>query len=156
LKKLASVIQHLRPNVIMLNEIAYDAADGPDVPAGEAPGSNARRVCERDLAGAQSDDVEALHFTAFIAPTESGVTSGMDLDKNGKVVTTYPAPASPFASGSLSPEAKEYAGDCWGFGAFPGQGGMALLVDSRLNLLTDQVRTFRLLPWDYMTGAAFP
>src|SRR5262245_39075566 len=41
LKKLASVIQHLRPNVILLNEIAYDGADGPDVPAGEAPGSNA-------------------------------------------------------------------------------------------------------------------
>lgn len=159
LKKLASVIQHLRPNIILLNEIAYDAAGGPDVPAGAAPGLNAQRFIEKYLAVKQSDDVEPMQFAAFMGATNTGMPSGMDLDKNGRVVTAYPAPGRSAPSGPApepSSEAADYARDCWGFGTFPGQYGMALLVDTRLTILVDQVRTFRLLPWDYLPAALFP
>lgn len=159
LKKLASVIQHLRPNIILLNEIAYDAAGGPDVPAGSKPGSNAQRFAEKYLAVRQSEDVEPMEFAAFMGATNTGMPSGLDLDKNGKVVTTYPPPGKSPAHGVApepSTEATQYARDCWGFGTFPGQYGMALLVDTRLTIQVDQVRTFRLLPWDYMPAAAFP
>ena len=63
------------------------------------------------------------------------------------------APGSP---GTESELAREFAGDCWGYGTFPGQYGMCLLVDDRLTLQSDKARTFRLFPWDYMHSATLP
>jgi endonuclease/exonuclease/phosphatase family metal-dependent hydrolase len=130
LKQLADIIQHLRPNIILLNEIA---TDNPE---------NAQLFADRYLALPQSPDIEPLHFTAFTTPTNSGQPSALDLDKNGQVVTTYPSP--------------DYSNDCWGPGDFPGHRGLALLIDSRLTFLAKDARTFRLLPWTYMPGNALP
>jgi hypothetical protein len=152
LRRLAEVIQRIRPNVVLLNEIAYDVAGGPGVPAGEAPGQNAGRFIENYLAVPQAAGLKPLRYTAFMAATNTGMPSGFDLDRSGAVVTEYPPPAE----GGASAAARAYGGDCWGFGTYPGQYGMALLVDSRLKLHTEQVRTFRLLPWDYVPGAFLP
>jgi endonuclease/exonuclease/phosphatase family metal-dependent hydrolase len=159
LKRLAEVIQRLRPNVILLNEIAYDTSGAPGAPRGDAPGQNAARFCDLYLAIPQGPGLKPLHLRPFTAPVNAGVPSGSDLDHNGKIVTTYPEPApATFANPEPepSPAAREYAGDCWGSGTFPGQYGMALLVDDRLEVLAAQARTFRRLPWDYMPGAALP
>jgi len=161
LRRLAEVIQRLRPNVILLNEIAYDMPGGPDVPEGP-PGRNAERFVNYYLGLPQTDDLASgpglIRYQAFMTPTNTGVPSGFDLDNNGEAVSTFPAPAMPCADlpEADRPKAQAYGNDCWGFGTFPGQYGMALLVDSRLRIRTEQARTFRKLPWSYMDGAALP
>ncbi len=69
----------------------------------------------------------------FAAPVNTGVPSDFDLDGDGAV-------GGP--------------GDAFGYGAFPGQYGMAVL--SRHPILEDGVRTFRTLPWSAMPGALRP
>lgn len=152
LRQLAEVIQRMRPNVLLLNEIAYDVEGGPAVPPGEPPGQNASRFVENYLSRPQAPDINPLRYRAFMAPTNTGMASGFDLDRSGEAVTDYPPPER----GAQSDAARAYGGDCWGFGTFPGQYGMALLVDTRLALRESEVRTFRLLPWDYVPGAFLP
>lgn len=159
LKKLAEVIQRIRPNIIFLNEIAYDGEGYPDTVKGERAGQNAARFAELYLRVPQADDVRGLGFRAFMAPVNTGVSSGFDLDNDGKVTADYPAPPASDAAGNASkqtPEGRAYGNDCWGFGTFPGQYGMALLVDERLEILGEHVRTFRLMPWSYLPGAMLP
>ncbi len=158
LRRLAEVIQRIRPDVILLNEIAYDLPGGPDVPIASdpetsiPPGQNARRFVEHYLAVSQAPGLEPLQFTPFMAATNTGMPSGYDLDRSGEIVTEFehPLPARQTAEG------RAFGGDCWGFGTFPGQYGMALLVAPRLTINTEAIRTFRLLPWDYIPGAFLP
>ena len=152
LRHLAEVIQRIRPNVILLNEIAYDLPGGPDVPADADPGQNARRFAEHYLGVPQAPDLKPLHYNAFMAPTNTGMPSGFDLDHSGEVVSEYENPPPTLQT----PEGRAFGGDCWGFGTFPGQYAMALLVDTRLTLKADDARTFRRLPWDYIPGAFLP
>ncbi len=159
LRRLAEVIQRVRPNILLLNEIAFDGPGTPGLAPGAAAGTNAQRFADTFLAVAQAPDVRPLKYRAFAAPTNTGLPSGLDLDRSGGVVGEFPVPPRRPALGEgapPSPEARAYAGDCWGFGTFPGQYGMALLVDDRFTVLTERVRTFRLLPWDYMPGALLP
>lgn len=151
-KRLAEVIQRLAPNVILLNEIAYDGPDSPGFDAAAGPGRNAQRFADSFLAVPQLPGLPALRYKTFMAPVNTGVPSGHDLNNDGRVVTTPPPPSA----GNSDPEARAYAEDCWGYGTFPGQYGMALLVDERLIIQTADIRTFRLLPWDYMSGAFLP
>src|SRR5215207_6601360 len=69
----------------------------------------------------------------FVAPSNTGIPSGFGLVNNGSV-------GGP--------------NDAFGFGAFPGQFGMA--VFSRYPILRDQVRTFQLFLWKDMPGALLP
>jgi len=160
LRALAEIIQRIRPNVILLTEIAYDAPGYPGVPASQTEaGQNARLFAENFLARAQAPDLEPMRFRAFMAPSNTGIPSGFDLDRDGQIVTDYPEPKpTPVRElpGRPSDEAIAFGNDAWGFGAFPGQYAMGLLVDARLTIETDRVRTFQLFPWDYMPGAFLP
>lgn len=157
LRQIAEVIQRVRPNVILLNEIAAPMAGAPGVKDGTPPDDNAKRFAQLYLAHPQRSGLQPLVMTAFATTVNTGVPSGMDLDNDGAITTTLPAPPAPDAEPtSAAPGLSAYGNDCWGFGAFPGQYGMALLVDSRLELQGDKARTFRLLPWDYMPGAFLP
>ena len=163
LRKLAEVIQRIRPNIILLNEIAYDQKGMPGAgtgrAAGDDEGQNGRRFAENFLARAQATDVKPLLMTAFMAPSNTGLFSGFDLDNDGKATSSYPTPegAKPDGSpGAQNSGGRAYGNDCFGFGTFPGQYGMALLVDSRLTIDADAVRTFQLFPWDYMPANVMP
>lgn len=70
---------------------------------------------------------------AFDAPVNAGLPTGRDLDGDGR--TMGPA-------------------DAHGWGRFPGHGGMALL--SRLPVDAAAARSFRLLRWAELPGAALP
>lgn len=70
---------------------------------------------------------------AVSAPVNTGVDSGLDLNGDGRL---------------HGPD------DAWGFGAFPGQYGMA--VFSRYPLRADDMRTFRTLRWAQVPGALLP
>jgi hypothetical protein len=157
-RRLAETLQRLRPDIVLINEIAYDAPGAPAAPA-EGKGRNGQRFCEHYLSIAQAEGLEPLRYRAFMAPVNTGIPSGFDLDNSGGAVPNPPAPAPARADGSHpAPPAQAiaYGNDCWGFGTFAGQYGMALLVDERLEILIDQVRTFRTLPWNEMTDALIP
>lgn len=159
MQRAAAVIQHLQPDILLLQEITYDQPGDPGYQPGDAPGQNARRFAENYLAVPQADSLQALPMTAFMAPTNTGIASGHDLNNDGTAVTTVPS-IPPAASDTTMPPQNDagraYGEDAWGFGTFPGQYGMALLVREDLRIQTDAVRTFRLFKWSDMPGARRP
>ena len=131
----------------------------PGVPTNEPEGSNARRFVERYLAVAQAAGVEPIRYRVVMLPSNTGQASGLDLDNSGEAATSYPRPrpSSPDGSSpSQTQEGRAFGNDSWGFGTYPGQYAMALLVDERLQIMDDQVRSFRLLPWSAMPDARRP
>lgn len=159
LKAVAEVIQRIAPNIIFLNEIAYDMPGAPGFKDGDQPGQNAAKFVSNYLSVAQAAGLTPIKYKAFMAPVNTGLFSGFDLDNDGKVIDTYPVPPGTKADGSpgaQTTEGRAFGNDCWGFGTFPGQYGMALLVDERLTIDEGNVRTFQRLPWDYVTGNLMP
>jgi 3-phytase len=76
----------------------------------------------------------------FIAPSNTGVASGFDLNNDGTAVTEPGAPG--------------YGDDALGFGAFAGQYGM--VVYSRYPIDHRHARTFQNFRWRDMPGALLP
>jgi endonuclease/exonuclease/phosphatase family metal-dependent hydrolase len=97
--------------------------------AGEA----LRLLADEYLAKPQGGQKAIAFEYRYAAPVNTGHATGRDLDGDGKT---------------------DGPGDAYGYGAFPGQYGMAIL--SRYPILTDRVRTFRELPWATMPDALRP
>ena len=94
-----------------------------------------------------------------MAPVNTGLASGFDLNNDGDTVTAYPKPAPPRPDGAPLPQTargRAYGNDAWGFGVLPGQYGMALFVREDLEIVRDSVRTFRLFRWRNMPNALRP
>lgn len=156
LKRIAEVIHEIGPDIVLVSEVAYDMPGAPGWEEGDTPGQNAQRLAKLVNQGAKEG---GLRYAGFTAPSNTGVASGFDLDNNGEAVTTYPEPEPAGANGEPGKQSaggRAYGGDCWGFGTFPGQYGMALLVSDRLEILRDEVRTFQMLKWSAMPGALAP
>jgi len=159
LERAAARIQHLRPDVLLINEITYDQPGAPGYREGEPEGQNARRFLQQYLSRPQADSLHPLSYTPVMLPSNTGLPSEHDLNNDGRVVTTVPSvPASPADGGvaSQTDAGRAYGGDAWGFGTFPGQYAMALFVRPDLAVMHDSIRTFRLLPWSSMPGALTP
>ncbi|MFA6046411.1 MAG: hypothetical protein WC718_15610, partial [Phycisphaerales bacterium] len=152
-RELAQAIQRIRPQVLLLSGLAYDMPGAPGVSAKDTPGTNAKRFVQEYLQVAQAPDLPPLRYRIFVDQPNSGVPSGFDLNHDGKIATEFPLAAD-------TPEQllarAAYSADCWGPGDYPGQRGMALLVDERLEIKTSELRTFRKLPWSYMDAAYLP
>ncbi|RNF81730.1 endonuclease/exonuclease/phosphatase family protein [Montanilutibacter psychrotolerans] len=127
-RKIAAVLQRVRPDVVLLNEFDYDAQ------------GRAADLFQRDyLERGQTGGGEALHYAyRYLAPVNTGVSSGLDLDRNGS------------AGGS----GRERGNDAWGYGLHPGQYGM--LVLSRHPIDAAAVRSFQQLKWSALPGARQP
>ena len=134
-RNVAEVIQRIRPDVLLINE--FDPLQNGDVGVSPGPENLFR---ENFLETSQNGAVPIEYPYAFIAPSNTGVASGKDLNNFLGAVTTPGAPG--------------YGDDAFGFGAFPGQFGM--VVYSRYPILYDQVRTFRLFKWKDMPGNLIP
>lgn len=119
-RNIAAVLQKIRPDVLLINEFDYDR---------NSPALFQKNYLEVSQSGGAS--LRYPHY--FIAPSNTGVPSGLDLDRDGKV------------SGG---------GDALGFGIFPGQYGM--LVLSRFPIDLAATRTFRSFLWRDMPGAMIP
>lgn len=128
-KTVAEIIQRNNPDILLVNEFDY-------VPNGAA----ARLFQENYLSVGQNgaNPVEYPYF--FVAPSNTGIASGFDLNNNGVTVTT---PGSP-----------GYGDDALGFGNFPGQYGM--VVYSKYPIDTENIRTFQNFLWKDMPGALLP
>lgn len=128
-QKVAEIIQRAAPDVLLLNEFDYDEA-------GEA----LRLFQQNYLEVSQNGAPAAVYPYVFSAPSNTGLPSGHDLDRDGKVTTT--------------PGDRGYGGDAFGFGVFPGQYGMAIL--SKYPIDQAAVRTFQRFLWKDMPDALFP
>jgi hypothetical protein len=119
-RNVAEVIQRARPDVLLINEFDFDPA------AADLFRDNFLEVSQN---GAAPID----YPYAFIAPSNTGIPTGKDLDNNGSV-----------GGGN----------DAFGFGAFPGQFG--LVVYSKHPIDTDGARTFQHFLWKDMPGNLIP
>jgi endonuclease/exonuclease/phosphatase family metal-dependent hydrolase len=154
LERLAARIQARSPDVLLLNEIAYDQPGGPGAVPDAPPGQNARRFVDQYLSRPQADTLAGLTYRTVMLPVNTGVPSGYDLNNDGRAVTERPP--VPGRIERPTPAAEAYAQDAWGYGTFPGQYGMAVLVRPPVDILRDSIRTFRHFRWAQLPGAAEP
>ena len=119
-RNIAEIIQRTRPDVLVLQEFDHE------------PG-NAELFAENYLRVGQggADPIDYPHL--FTAPVNTGVPTGLDLDRDGRT---------------------DGPGDAQGFGEFPGQYGM--VVYSRHPIDQRNVRTFQHLLWRDVPGALLP
>ena len=124
---IAEIVQRTRPDVLLINEFDFDP---------EAAG-----LFQDNYLSVGHNGAEPIHYPyRFIAPSNTGIASGFDLNNDGRVVTQPGAPG--------------YGDDALGFGAFPGQFG--LVVYSRYPIDQDGARTFQHFLWKDMPGALLP
>ena len=121
-RSIASIIQTVRPDIVLLNEIDHDA-----------DASTVKLLRDLYLAVAQ-DGCESIDYPyVYSAPSNTGVNSALDLNRNGR---------------SGDPE------DAWGFGVYEGQYAFAVL--SRYPIETEDVRTFQTFRWSNLPDALRP
>ena len=123
-RQVARILRIVRPDIVLLNEFDYDES-GTSI-----------NIFRKDYLEAERDwtSEPALKLAyAFSGPVNTGVSSGLDLDHDGK---------------SNGP------GDAFGFGRFPGQYGMVVL--SRFPIDANAARTFQNLLWKNMPRSAVP
>jgi hypothetical protein len=121
-KTVAEIIQRTRPDVLLINE--FDFVEN---------GVAAELFQENYLSVSQNGADPIVYPYYFVAPSNTGIPSGFDLDNSGSV-------GGP--------------NDAFGFGFFPGQFGMA--VYSRYPINYEDIRTFQLFLWKDMPGAMLP
>ena len=97
--RVAEIIQRVRPQILLINEFDYD----PD-------GTAARLFQENYLNASQHGQAPIRYAEYFIAPVNTGVATGLDLDGDGR---------------------SDGPGDAFGFGRFPGQYGMLVLCQQQ-------------------------
>ncbi|MFE5672158.1 endonuclease/exonuclease/phosphatase family protein [Agromyces sp. NPDC056523] len=118
----AEIIQRTNPDIVLLNEFDFDD---------EGLAVDLFRENYLEVSQGGADPVEYPY--AFVAPSNTGIPSGFDLNNNGTI-----------GGGD----------DAFGFGLFPGQFGMAVL--SKYPILESDIRTFQNFLWKDMPGALLP
>jgi hypothetical protein len=97
-------------------------------------GGVAARLFQQNYLSVPQHSAEPINYPyRFVAPSNTGIPSGFDFNNDGSI-----------GGGD----------DAFGFGAFPGQFGMA--VYSMYPIQFDAVRTFQLFRWRDMPGALLP
>ncbi len=132
LKAAAEVIQRVRPDVLLLNEIDYC---GPvDVDGEPAVDRDALIAFQSRYLMHSQNGAEPIEFPhRFCRASNTGVPSNLDLNNDGKL--NGPA-------------------DAYGYGRYPGEYAMAIL--SRYPLDDKRARTFRKLLWKDVPGHVMP
>ena len=124
----AEIIQRVNPDIILLNEFDYEAGFA----AVDMFRDNYLVVPQNNVSGGTPS--AAIDFPyAYLAPSNTGIASGFDLDNSNTV-------GGP--------------NDAFGFGEHEGHFGMVLL--SKYPILDAQVRTFQNFLWRDMPGALLP
>jgi Endonuclease/Exonuclease/phosphatase family len=125
----AEIIQRIRPDVLLINEFDF-------YPGGELADAFQKNYLKQPHNGARP-----IHYPfSFVAPSNTGITSGFDLNNNG----VYDA----------TPGDGAYGDDSFGFGEFEGKFGMA--VFSKYPIDFRSIRTFQHFLWKDMPGALLP
>ena len=123
-RRIATIVQLVDPDILLANEVDY------------SDGEAAKLLRDQYFLQSQSGELKShassmVHL--FTAPVNTGVNSGMDLNANGRTTDSD---------------------DGWGYGAFPGQYGMA--VYSRFPISEKEARSFQMFRWSQMPNAKRP
>lgn len=127
-RRIASVIQTVRPDVLLVNELDYEPGSAP-----------AKLLAQNYFAVAQTNSTDDGQLKPidypylFSAPSNTGIDSSMDLNKDGKLKT---------------------GNDSWGYGVYPGQ--YAMTVYSRFPIQAAEIRSFQNFLWKDMPDALRP
>jgi hypothetical protein len=118
----AETIQRVRPEVLLINEFDFE------------PGNALATAFQDNYLSVSHNGSTPIEYPfVFVAPSNTGIPSGMDFSNDGIV-------GGP--------------NDAFGFGFFPGQFGLA--VFSQHPILADEIRTFQEFLWKDMPGALLP
>jgi endonuclease/exonuclease/phosphatase family metal-dependent hydrolase len=130
----ARIVQRVRPEVLVLQEIDHDyesVQQGLELNAGRFLTAYLGR-------GEAPIDYPFL----FVEPCNTGILSGIDLDGDGVV------------AGAEHLNTRTFGGDCYGWGTYPGQYSMALF--SQVPIVAEKARTFRKFLWKDLPGHHLP
>ena len=130
-KTVAEIIQRSNPDVVQVEEFDYFAAD---------PTAAVKLFLQNYLNVGQNGAAPVDYPYFYIAPSNTGIPSGFDLDNNGVVAS--------------SPDQAGYGNDSFGFGNYPGQYGMLFL--SKYPIDIPNVRTFQTFLWKDIPGSLLP
>ncbi len=122
---IATVVRTVQPDILLINELDYSSE--PD---------NATLLEQNFFANDKPDLLGSDPWPMpyhYSAPSNTGVSSGMDLDNNGRT---------------------EEPNDAFGYGRFPGQYGMA--VYSRFKIQSEKVVTLQNFLWSQLPDARRP
>ena len=123
-QSVAEIIQRTNPDVLLINEFDFDA------------NGDAAALFQQNYLGVSQNGQAPIDYPyVYVAPSNTGVPSGFDLDNSG-------------AAGDFAP------GDAQGFGFFEGQFGF--VIYSKHPIDTENVRTFQTFLWKDMPGALLP
>ena len=124
-KAVAEIIQRNNPDVLLINEFDY-VSGNPLQPV---------QLLQQNYFGVSQNGATPVSYPfVYIAPSNTGISSGFDLNNNGAAVTTVGAAG--------------YGDDSFGFGNFSGQFGMLLV--SKYEIDTANIRTFQNFLWKDM------
>ena len=123
-KRIAAIVQLVRPDVLLANEVDYSDGEASKILLNEY----FKKPQNPKL---QPDACDFGYY--YTASVNTGVGSGLDLNLNGRNTDSD---------------------DGWGYGAFPGQYGMA--VYSKYPISDSAVRTFQMFKWSDMPNAKRP
>lgn len=127
-KKIASIVQTVRPDILLVNELDYE----PDSAPAKLLAANYFAIGQIDSTGTETlDPIDYPYLVS--APSNTGLDSSLDLNNDGKTGT---------------------GNDAWGYGVYPGQ--YAFTVFSRFPIRLDDVRSFQKLRWSAMPDALRP
>jgi len=118
----AEIIQIVRPEVLLINDFDYDDN-----------GTAAQLFQDNYLSLSQGSNDPIEYPYHFVAPSNTGILTDFDLDRNDIIALPN---------------------DAYGFGFFPGQYGMAVYSMHPINY--DDIRSFQLFLWKDMPGAMLP
>jgi hypothetical protein len=125
----AEIIQRVRPDVLLINEIDYE------------PNNAAVDAFQKNYLAVPHNGAAEIKYPFVYVPTSNtGVSSGFDLNNNGVTDTT--------------PGDQAYGDDSFGFGEYPGRFAMAVL--SMYPIDYESIRTFQFFLWKDMPGALLP
>lgn len=121
-RRVAEILQRVRPDVVLLNEVDYDEKH------------QAALLLQNNFLAVGQNGQQGLSYEySFLAESNTGISSGFDLNRDGKT---------------------DGPNDAFGFGNYPGQYGM--LVLSKFPINKDAARTFQKFLWKDMPGAMLP
>lgn len=121
-QNVAEIIQRNNPDVLLVNEFDYDSE-----------GTAAQLFQENYLSVGQNGADPIEYPYVYLAPSNTGIPSGFDLNNDGEI-------GGP--------------NDAYGFGFFPGQ--YAMVLYSKYPIDTKNIRTFQEFLWKDMPGALLP
>jgi hypothetical protein len=130
----AKIIQKIKADVLVINEIDHDynfISKGLNL--------NLFRFMRAYL---RQGDTSIAYSHVFTAPCNTGIPTGLDLNKDGVISSEQNA-------GDIT-----YGADCFGFGNYPGQYAMGLY--SKYPIDTSQVKTFQKFLWKDLPGNHIP